>query len=329
MARLPRPAEFDIIRRYFAPLAAGADAALGLVDDAAVVALPDGHRQVITTDTLIEGVHFFAADPPDQIARKMLRVNLSDVAAMGATPTACLLAISLADHCDEAWIAAFAGGLGDDLRRFGVSLVGGDTTATPGPVTLTLTALGVVPAGAEIRRSTAGAGDDVYVSGTIGDAALGLRLLDGRLALADPAARALLIGRYRLPEPRTVLGPALRGVATAMADISDGLVADLGHITETSGVGAVIEADRVPRSPAARGAEASDPALLAAMLTGGDDYELVFTAPPGRTAAVAAAAAAAAVPVTAIGRIVADGGVTVLDAAGRPLALVAGGYQHR
>jgi len=329
VTRPPRPAEFDIIRRYFAPLAAGVDAALGLVDDAAVIALPDGHRQVITTDTLIEGVHFFAADPPDQIARKMLRVNLSDIAAMGATPTACLLAISLAEHCDEAWIAAFAGGLGDDLRRFAVALVGGDTTATPGPLTLTLTALGVVPAGAEIRRSTAVAGDHVYVSGTIGDAALGLRVLEGRLVIGDPAARAMLVERYRLPEPRTGLGPLLRGIASAMADVSDGLIADLGHIAETSGVGAVIEAARVPWSPAARAAVAADPALAASLLAGGDDYELVFTAPPERDAAIAAAATAAAVPVSAIGRIVAGSGVTVLDALGRPLALGAAGYQHR
>jgi thiamine-monophosphate kinase len=324
-----RPAEFDIIARYFAPLAAHAEAALGLRDDAALVAVPAGYRQVVTTDMLIAGVHFLPDDPADLIARKTLRVNLSDVAAMGAAPTACLLAIALAPDCDEPWIARFAAGLGADLSAYGVDLIGGDTTATPGPLTLVVTALGIVPERAELRRSTAVVGDAVFVSGTVGDAALGLLCLQGALSPADPGDRDVLVGRYRLPEPRVGLGLALRGLASAAADVSDGLVADLGHICSASGVGAEIAMDLAPLSEAARRAIAADPRLLEVALTGGDDYELVFTAPPMHREAIRAAAATAAVPVAEIGRIVGGGGVSVLDKASRPVPLVRTGYQHR
>lgn len=329
MSGLPRPAEFDIIARYFAPLAAQSEAALGLRDDAAIVAVPAGHRQVITTDMLVAGVHFLPDDPADLIARKMLRVNLSDVAAMGGTPVAVLLAIALSPTCDEPWIARFAAGLAADLATYGIPLIGGDTTATPGPLTLSVTALGTVPDRAELRRSTAAQGDAVFVSGTLGDAALGLLCLQGTLSPADPADRETLVGRYRLPEPRVALGPALRGIASAAADVSDGLVADLGHICSTSGVGAEIAIDRVPLGPAARRAVDADPRLREIVVTGGDDYELVFTAAPAHRAAVAAAADAAGVPVTEIGRIVGGGGVSVLDPAGRPMPLVRTGWQHR
>ncbi|MGE0744333.1 MAG: thiamine-phosphate kinase [Rhodospirillales bacterium] len=324
-----RPAEFDIIARYFAPLAAQSEAALGLRDDAALVAVPAGHRQVVTTDMLVAGVHFLPDDPADLIARKMLRVNLSDVAAMGGAPVAVLLAIALSPACDEAWIARFAAGLAADLATYDIPLIGGDTTATPGPLTLSVTALGTVPERAELRRSAAAPGDAVFVSGSLGDAALGLLCLQGTLSPADPADRDALVGRYRLPEPRVTLGPALRGLAHAAADVSDGLVADLGHICETSGVGAEVAIDRIPLGPAARRAVDADSGLIETVLTGGDDYELVFTAPPSAREAIAAAAAAVGVPVTEIGRIVGGGGVSVLDAAGRTVPLLRSGWQHR
>lgn len=326
MAGRPLPGEFDLIARHFAPLAVAAPGALGLTDDAALVMPAIGHQQVIATDTLISGVHFLADDPADLVARKLLRVNLSDIAAMGAVPRFYLLAFSLSATLDDAWVAAFAAGLAHDQDEFAVTLIGGDTTATPGPTTLTLTAIGEIAEGAELRRSTAWPDDLIYVSGTIGDAALGLAALKGDLADLPELHRAALIDRYRLPRPRVALGPALCGIATAAIDISDGLVADLGHICEASGVGARIEQARVPLSAAA--AAVTDPAAATAILTGGDDYELAFTASEDSGGAVAAASRAAGVPVTAIGRITAGAGVGVVDGAGRDVTPIGAGYRH-
>lgn len=325
---LARPGEFEAIARFFAPLAKGEAGALGLTDDAAILAPASGHDFLITVDMLTAGVHFLADDPPDLVARKLLRVNLSDLAAMGATPRAYFLALGLPASVDVAWFEAFCGGLAADQASFGVSLAGGDTTSTPGPLVLSLTAIGEAPEGAAIRRSTAKAGEDVYVTGTIGDAALALGIFDGRLRDLPAADAKLLMDRYRLPEPRVTFGPALRGLASAMIDVSDGLLADLGHICETSGIGAEIDFSRVPLSTAAAPLVAATPALAATIVTGGDDYELLFAAPPAVRDAIVATGKRLGVPVARIGRTVPGAGVRLLDAAGRPIETARAGWRH-
>ncbi|MGF1611623.1 MAG: thiamine-phosphate kinase [Kiloniellales bacterium] len=322
--------EFELIRRYLAPLAADEPAALGLIDDAAVLAAPPGRDLVLTADAMVAGVHYLAEDPPDLVARKLLRVNLSDLAAMGATPRGYLLTACWPQDVEEHWIAQFVEGLAADQAAFGIRLLGGDTTRTPGPASLSLTALGTVPAGRCLRRSTARAGDLVYVSGTIGDGALGLAALQDRLAGLSAGARHFLAERYRLPQPRVALGEALLAerLATAALDVSDGLAADLAHIAETSGLAAQLEAAAVPLSPAARAALKADPELLASVLTGGDDYELVFTVEPAQAEAVAALAGRLALQLTRIGVMEAGEGVQVLDAAGVPMALGKSGWTH-
>ena len=311
--------EFGRIARFFAPLAAGFPGALGLTDDAALVAPGAGREFVVTTDALVADVHFRSIDPPDLIARKALRVNLSDLAAMGAAPVCYTLATILPESCGEAWLSAFVRGLAADQAEFGIVLAGGDSVRTPGPATLSVTAIGSVETGRALRRSGARPGDRVYVSGTIGDGALGLAVLAGRLA---DDSDGTLAGRYLLPQPRLGLGQALVGRASAALDVSDGLVADLGHIAATSGGRIVIDSERVPLSPAARAALAADPRLMETILTGGDDYELAFTAADALPDAIAG------VPVACIGRVEAGSGVAVLDREGRPVTLFAGGYRH-
>lgn len=321
----PALGEFGRIARFFAPLASGAPGALGLTDDAALVDCPPGERLVVTVDAMVEGVHFLADDPPELVARKLVRVNLSDLAAMAARPVGYFLTTALPKFRGDDWLAGFAAGLAQDQAEFGITLLGGDSVSTPGPVSLTLTALGRVPAGAEVRRGGARPGDLVFVSGTIGDGALGLEAAQGKLdGVLEPADVAYLADRYRLPRPRVGLGPRLSGLASAMMDVSDGLVGDLGHICEVSGVAGVIEAGQVPLSVAA----AKLPDRLETILTGGDDYELLFTVPPERRDAVTAAADAAGVPVTTIGRIEAGQGVRVLDGEGREMALAGIGWRH-
>ncbi|MQA66968.1 MAG: thiamine-phosphate kinase [Alphaproteobacteria bacterium] len=319
--------EFGLIARFFAPLAAAEPGALGLTDDAAVLDLPPGTRLVAATDALVAGIHFLADDPPGDIARKLMRVNLSDLAAMGATPRAVLLAAVLPRGTSEAWLAAFADGLSDDAQEFGAPLVGGDTVATDGPLTLALTALGLADGGV-LTRAGARAGDDVYVSGTIGDAALGLRVLRGGLAGLDEDQRAVLVSRYRVPIPRLALGRALVGIAHACIDVSDGLIADLGHICACSGLAAQVMAAEVPLSPAARSAITADRNLLSAVLGGGDDYELAFTAPPSARAALQRAGQATGVALARIGVMMPGEGVTVGDAAAFGLVLEKRGFSH-
>jgi thiamine-monophosphate kinase len=317
--------EFGRIRHLLAPLAT-APGALGLTDDAALIDLPPGERLVVTADALVEGVHFLAGDPPDLVARKLLRCNLSDLAAMAAIPVAYVMTMALPPRCDDDWVARFAQGLAIDQAEFGIHLLGGDSVSTPGPITLSVTAFGRAPAGGEVRRSGARPGDIVYVSGTIGDGALGLLAATGRLVGLDPAERDYLADRYRLPRPRTTLGPALSGLATAMMDISDGLIGDLDHLAAASGVAAVIEAALVPLSPAAASVIADDVGRIEAVLTGGDDYELLFTAAPDTD--LAGPAARSGVPVTAIGRVTAGAGVEILDRDGAPLPLSRRGSRH-
>ena len=328
MAKQHGADEFEIIARYFRPLASGCPGALGLADDAALIEPTAGEVLVVTTDTLIAGVHFFERDPPRLIGQKLLRVNLSDLAAMGAKPKVYFLALALPAGFDEVWLAGFCEGLRDDQSEFAITLAGGDTTAIPGPVTLTVTALGEVPKNQALLRSGATAGDTIFVSGTIGDAALGLRVLRGEIGGIRGELRDFLISRYHVPQPRVTLGMALRGLAHAAIDVSDGLVGDLQHVCEASSVGADIEWPRVPLSDAARDVLAVDPEFRSVVLGGGDDYELLFTAAPESSAAIAAAGAKCGVPITAIGRIRKGDGVTVRDSNGGEIAVAAAGYRH-
>lgn len=320
--------EFEIIARYFKPLAAKCEGALGLSDDAAALRVDRGRELIVTADALVEGVHFLSDDPPDLIARKMLRVNLSDLAAKGATPTVYLMTLALGPAVDEAWIASFACGLAQDQDEFGISLAGGDTTATPGPTTLSVTAMGEVAEGQALRRNGARAKDGVWVSGTIGDGALGLAAARGETLSVDAGAAAALADRYRLPRPRMALGPRLVGVAHAAMDVSDGLVGDLRHICEASGLGAEIEAARVPLSAAARTVLARAPERLREILTGGDDYEILFTAPASREAALTSLSKETGTALTRIGIMTAGADVTVRDAAGAMMEMGQGGYRH-
>jgi thiamine-monophosphate kinase len=330
--------EFSLIERFFAPLAEGAGGAFALTDDAAVLPPMPGRNLVVTCDGMVEGVHFLATDPAETVGHKVLAVNLSDLAAMGATPLAYVLSIALprtwmaADL--EDWLAGCTAGLGAVQARFGIVLVGGDTVATPGPLSLTVTAFGHVPAGGELCRSGARPGDLIFVSGTIGDAALGLHVLQGATLGLDAEDQARLADRYRRPEPRVALGGHLVGLAHAAVDVSDGLVADLGHICRTSGVAARINTADVPLSPPAARAIDRDPALLAVVLTGGDDYELCFTLPSAAEPALAAIAARSGVAVQRIGLIedfAAHGtraAVLLQGPDGAPLVLDRNGYRH-
>lgn len=313
------PEEFARIARHFRPLAA--PQALGLEDDVAILAPPAGRELVLTCDAMVAGVHFLADDPADLVAQKLLRVNLSDLAAKGGDPIGYLLTVSVPRATPDAWFAAFARGLAADQARFGLGLLGGDTTSTRGPVSLSLTMLGHVAPGMAVRRAGARAGDGVWVTGTIGDAALGLAVAEHRLA--DPSG--FLLGRYRLPEPR--LGFAIAGIASAGMDVSDGLVQDLLHLCRASGLAAEIEAAAVPASEAAR---AAGPAWLECRLTGGDDYELLLAVPQAREDALArAAAAAGGLSISRIGRFRAGPpGVRVRAPDGAPMRLASGGWSH-
>lgn len=325
----PRPGEFEAIERHFAPLArTGRFATLGLRDDAASLRQRPGFDLVLTADALVAGVHFRPGDAPALVARKALRVNLSDLAAKGARPLGYLLCLSLSREADDDWLAGFAAGLAADQAEFGIQLAGGDTTSTPGPTTIAVTAIGEVPEGGMRLRGGARAGDEVWVSGTIGDAALGLAVLEGRLRAGDAAARAFLAGRYLVPVPRIALGLAAPRAGLAGMDVSDGLVQDLGHVASLAGCGAVIEAARVPLSDAARAVVAGEPGLLDLVLSGGDDYELLIAAAPSVGAALVAAAAAAGVPVTRIGSLVEGQGVSVAGPGGELRQLARGGWTH-
>ncbi|CAO3422728.1 thiamine-phosphate kinase [Azospirillum doebereinerae] len=330
MTNPPLLGEFGRIARFFKPLAAGFAGARGLRDDAAVFAVPEGRELVVTTDATVAGVHFFPDDDPGDIAAKLLRTNLSDLAAMGAEPLAYTLVTALPRGVGEEWLAGFAAGLGEDQRRFGIGLAGGDSVSTGGPITLSVTAFGLVLTGRALPRWGGRIGDGLFVTGSIGDAALGLQVAFGKLDIPDETTRAHLLRRLRRPDPRTGLGPRLIGVASGALDVSDGLVADLGHLCEESGCAAVIEAKRVPLSEAARGAIDGDPARLALALTGGDDYELLFSAPESARDALAALARDSGVPITEIGVLTEGqpGAVTVRDEQGRVLELPRHGWDH-
>ena len=324
----PLPGEFDIIAQYFAPLAADAPGALGLQDDAAVISLSNQEQLITTTDTMIAGVHFFDDAAPEEIASKLLAINVSDLAAMGASPMGYLLAAAFTSAIDDTWLAGFVARLGEDQHWYGMHLLGGDTVSTPGPLTLTITALGRIVKDQVLTRSAAQPGDQVYVSGTIGDSALGLALLKHEISAIDDQQRQALIDRYRRPQPRFELGQRLFGVAHAVTDVSDGLVADLNNICESSGVGAVLKTHRVPLSEAASAIVEANASLMTTMLTGGDDYELIFTAPGESVDEIDVIARELNLNISHIGDITDGHSVTVFDAENQKIDLETIGYQH-
>jgi thiamine-monophosphate kinase len=324
--------EDDIIARYFRPLAKH-PAALGLIDDCAALPVPAGSDLVLKTDAIVGGVHFFPDDPADKVAQKALRVNLSDLAAKGAKPEGFLLALALPKEIDRDWLKAFARGLGKDAEAFGCPLLGGDTDRTPGPVTIAITAFGTVPRGSMVLRSGAKPGDRVMVTGTIGDAALGLALRQhsaaDRWAVLTRREAAHLAERYLVPQPRNAIAEALRQHASAAMDVSDGLVGDFTKLCAASGVSAEIDVMHVPLSNGARRAVAADPAMLERVLTGGDDYEIVCTVPPKKLASFQTAVAKADVPVVEIGAVTkGSASPRFLDGSGKPLTFKQLSFSH-
>lgn len=318
--------EFDLIRRHFTRSTSDAAVVTGVGDDAAVVRVGAGMELVLAVDMMVEGRHFLPDAPPEGLGHKILAVNLSDVAAMGARPRWALLAGALPD-ADDAWLAAFARGLFALADEHGVALIGGDTTR--GPRNLCLTIAGEVPCGQAIRRSGARADDDVWVSGTLGDAMLALAAIERRIAV-DPQSLALLRARLERPTPRVALGPRLRGIASAMIDVSDGLAGDLAHVLEASQVGARVALDAVPRSraldTALRGPQREE--ALRCLVAGGDDYELCFTARPAMREPLAQLSAEIGIPLARIGVITGSSGLVVHDANGQALPVLPRGFDH-
>ncbi len=323
--------EDRLIDRYFRPLVKHAGA-LGLFDDAASLTPPDGHDLVLTVDASVAGIHFFPDDAAGLVAKKALRVNLSDLAAKGARPLGALLSLSMPDSVTEDWLADFSRGLGEDLDGYGCPLLGGDTTRTKGSTTISITAVGALPRGSMVKRSGAKAGDAIVVTGTIGDSALGLALRQrsGETSFAGLSAeeRKHLTDRYLLPQPRVELAEDLRAVANAAIDISDGLVGDVAKMAAASGAAARIEAGSVPLSAAARAVVTSAPALLETALTGGDDYEIAAAVPQNRLAGLQEAARRVGIDVTTIGRIEPGNSVTVYGADGQPMTLKRASFSH-
>ena len=285
---------------------------------------------MLAADAMVAGLHFLPDDPAETVGRKLLRVNLSDLAAMGARPLGYLMTLTLPRDIGESWLAAYAEGLALDQLQFGLHLLGGDITRTEGPLTLSLTILGAVPAGRRLSRAGARHGERLYVSGSIGDAGLGLALLQGRLALDDALARETLIARYRLPTPRLALGHTLlgEGLASAAIDISDGLIADAGHIAETSGCRLEIEALRIPLSEAAGTLSQANPESLQPRFASGDDYELLFSAPASAAADLSALARKLDLTLAEIGRVTEGAGVALLGEDGRELPIERAGWTH-
>jgi thiamine-monophosphate kinase len=319
--------EFGIIARYFAPLAKDAGA-FALKDDAAVVSPRPGFDLVVTTDQIADGTDFLPGDPAQTVAQKALRVNLSDLAAKGAQPEYYLLNLALPRAVTEEWLAHFAAGLSDGQRQFGVSLLGGDISATEGPLSICVTAFGFVAQGRMVKRSGAQDGDAVYVTGTIGDSAGGLAILRHEPHELSQAQRDYLTSRYRQPEPPVVFGTRfLKDLAGAAIDVSDGLIADLGHIASASRVKIDLDAEAIPRSEALRALWGEGEGAILRAATAGDDYQIAFTARPAAHADILAAAAKAAIPVSRVGAVGAGEGL-VLRHEGRVLAVPKPGYRH-
>ena len=329
-SKAPGSGEDSLIANYFKPLATD-PGAFNLADDAAILKA-SAEDVVVKTDAIVEGVHFLPDDPPDTVARKALRVNLSDLAAKGAAPAGFVLTLALRS-ADDAWLEPFARALGEDASTFGCPLLGGDTVSTPGPVMISIAALGRVPVGKMVHRSGAKPGDRVMVTGTIGDAWLGLNILKGGAVAAalagETTARQMLIGRYRVPQPRNALALAVREFATASMDLSDGLAGDFAKLCAASGVSASIDVPSIPLSAPAAALVARNVAAIGTLISAGDDYEIVCTVPEQRCAAFSEAARGAGVAVTSIGTIAAGAkGPRFLDAEGRALAVERPSYSH-
>jgi thiamine-monophosphate kinase len=320
-------AEDKLIARFFQPIAVH-PGALGLSDDAAFITPPPGCDLVLKTDAIIGGVHFFAEDAAHTVASKALRVNLSDLAAKGARPLGFLLSLALPAGIDDRWLTNFAEGLRSDAVLYGCPLFGGDTDRTPGPITVSIAMFGSLPAGTMVRRAGAKPGDRVFVSGTIGDAALGLAVRKGKDWKLSEAQRQHLIARYLLPQPRNALAEAVRKHASAAMDVSDGLAGDFAKLCRISQVGASIDVKRIPLSDAAKAVLDADPAMREIALTGGDDYEIVCTVPPDKADSFRAAAQAANVPVSEIGEIVAGEGARFLGKDGEALTFQQASFSH-
>lgn len=329
MARAtPASGEDSLIARYFRPIAT--DPGAFQLDDDAAVLKADGCDIVVTTDAIVEGVHFLSDDPPDTVARKALRVNLSDLAAKGATPAGFVLTLALRG-ADEAWLKPFATALGEDAAQYGCPLLGGDTVSTPGPLMISVTAFGRVPAGKMVHRSGARPGERVMATGTIGDAALGLAVLKGGKvhAAADADARAALAGRYRVPQPRVALAEIVRAHASAAMDVSDGLAGDLTKLCGASGVSAAIDLASIPLSDAAQDLVSRGVVGVEALIAGGDDYEILCTIPEDRVDAFTQAALGAGVAVSSIGTVVAGTSAPrFIDQQGRTVVLERLSYSH-
>lgn len=318
--------EFEVINKIFAPLAG--DGAFDLKDDAAVIPARPGFDLVVTTDAVAEGTDFFAFDPAPSVAQKALRVNLSDLAAKGATPCYYLLNIALPPSITMEWLAAFASGLAVDQGAYGISLLGGDTARTEGPLSISITAFGLVPEGRMIRRAGARAGDDVYVTGMVGDSGGGLAIFKREIHALDEAQRDALIARYRVPQPPIAFGANYLGnFAGAAIDVSDGLIADLGHLARASGVEILIDADSIPRSDALRAFWGDEDGAVIRAATAGDDYQIAFTAPPSTRETVSKAANDCSILVTRIGSVGPGEGVQ-LHRQGRILPVSRPGYRH-
>jgi thiamine-monophosphate kinase len=320
------------IIRVLAPLAQGFAGAFGLQDDCALITPTRGTELVLKIDPVAEGVHFLPDDAPEDIAWKALAVNVSDLAAKAARPLGYLMALSFPEAPSAAWLSRFAAGLAEAQACFGCHLIGGDTDRRPGPLTITISIVGEVERGRMVRRGAARAGDAVLVSGTLGDAALGLALRKEPTLAAiwalTPAEAAHLRGRYARPEPRLALAGALRDHASAAMDISDGLAKDLARLCAASGCAARVRLADVPLSPAAAKALAADPSLAQRILAGGDDYEILATLPAARAPAFPAAAATSGIAVAQIGLMEAGAGIVIEDLSGQPLALDRTGWDH-
>lgn len=324
--------EAGIIQPFFAPLAAGFEGAFGLRDDAALISPPPGYELVVTVDAVAAGVHFFTDDDAADVGWKALAVNVSDLIAKGAAPHAYVMSVAFPNPPEPSWLIGFVRGLAEAQRSFGVSLAGGDTDRRPGPLSITITAFGFVPTGRIVRRATARPGDSIFVSGTLGDSALGLKLrwegTAGGRANVSAAHRNHLLGAYLRPRPPLALAPILREFASASMDISDGLIKDLTRMVEASGTGARIETEAFPLSEAARAVVGVNGGELDAIATGGDDYQVLAAVSPENITSFAAAALAAGVAVTPIGRIVAGSGVVAIAPDGEAVTFPDPGYDH-
>jgi len=319
--------EFSIIENLFAPLAG--EGAFALQDDAALFVPTPGQQLVLTKDAIAEGRHYLEGDSPGDVARKILRVNLSDLASKGASPRGYLLSCAWSETTSYEWMAAFAAGLAADQKQFGIELLGGDTIKAAGPSVFSLTAIGDVAAGKMVLRSGARPGDDLWVTGTIGDGALGLLAARGELDFLSASEQDYLVQRYRVPEPPVSFGKELSGFASAALDVSDGFLADAGHLCVASGVGIEIEREAVPVSPAARSCLTANPRAWETILTGGDDYQILFSAAVTMRERVELLAQSTVASVGRVGCVTEDTGrIRVLDAAGEQLNIEQAGFQH-